>query len=257
MLQPIDAGFDRSIKYHIAAALHLELENPDLLDKWVGGRFSARERRMMMTRWAGNAYDSVLRSKRNERYFLKTGSLLRVDGKKNAINIQALPQYIFPPKYGGSDVNISIDLSSDDESSNGDDLDSDDGFESADGLCEHIGDGSYAEEVNGSLDDAIYRWAEVNEPEFNVMVSVADKPNWENVNSRLHSFHVDTVSNPSKWPLGNKEASLIMLREFLQVQPGHVIATMHVELLQNPIEALVKEYNDFRSRTSPLDLKTQ
>eukprot|EP00474_Spongospora_subterranea_P001207 CRZ01665.1 hypothetical protein [Spongospora subterranea] len=117
LIQPVDAGPGRSIKYWMGNALDEALDDPSFLDKWSNGKFSAKERRILMTRWAGDAYEKLISSRRNERYFVKTGCLLRIDGHQNAINVQGLPNFSFP------DVNATslvINLDSSDEGSVGD-----------------------------------------------------------------------------------------------------------------------------------------
>lgn len=131
MLQPIDAGAGRSIKFHMANSLDVGLENPAFLEKWTSGKFTARQRRVLMTKWAGDAFDKIVESRRIGRYFLKTGSLLRVDGRPNPINVQGLPEYAFPPSDGSANVRLVIDLNSDDVSEDASDETHGSGFDSS------------------------------------------------------------------------------------------------------------------------------
>eukprot|EP00474_Spongospora_subterranea_P005982 CRZ06440.1 hypothetical protein [Spongospora subterranea] len=132
MIQPIDAGAGRMMKYHVALQLDKELENPAFLSKWTDGKFSARERRILITKWVGNAFDEIIKLGRVHRYFEKTGCLLRIDGQPNRINIQGLPEYRFEPQpkfiinlSSEDDVSGSESSFTDDESnfSEGDDSD--------------------------------------------------------------------------------------------------------------------------------------
>ena len=60
-VQPIDAGFGNEIKKKIGENLERWLEKDDNVDKWHD-KLSARERRILMTQWLGDAWD-VLKSK--------------------------------------------------------------------------------------------------------------------------------------------------------------------------------------------------
>jgi hypothetical protein len=110
----VDAGPGRSIKYWMSLALDAELEDPGFLGKWTDGKFSASERRILMTKWAGDAFERLTASRRNERYFTKTGCLLRVDGQPNAINLQGMPNYSFP-HVDATRLVISFDTSEDED----------------------------------------------------------------------------------------------------------------------------------------------
>ena len=109
-------------------ALDAELADVQFMEKWTGGKFTAAQRRILMTKWAADAFDALVKARRMERYFVKTGCLLRVDGKPNAINIQGLPTYTFPVRCS---MKLVINIDDSDESSDGD-ASSDSGSESED-----------------------------------------------------------------------------------------------------------------------------
>jgi hypothetical protein len=110
------------MKFTIGTILDEECDNPSFLDKWCSGRFSAAERRILMTRWVGEAHERVIGQKRIGRLFEKTGSILRIDGSRNLMNVQGLPTYTFQP----TQQSCVISLDSDDDSSDYDSNDSDD-----------------------------------------------------------------------------------------------------------------------------------
>ena len=103
----------------MSLALDECLESPDFLDKWESGRFTARERRVWITRWVGQAWQEFVESERADRYFLKTGCLIPVDGSPNTINLQGLPGYTFGPKENRRFL-IDVDSEDDDYSSDDD-----------------------------------------------------------------------------------------------------------------------------------------
>ena len=102
-------------------ALDVSLDNSAFLSKWTDGKFSASERHIYITKWAGDAFDALVGSKRISKYFLKTGCLLRDDGGPNPIHIQGLPDYAFPSRCQQSLItNIDSSDSESDESDNPD-----------------------------------------------------------------------------------------------------------------------------------------
>ena len=95
-VQPIDAGFGNEIKKKIGENLERWLEKDDNIDKWHD-KLSARERRILMTQWLGDAWD-VLKSKSDYiwRLFQKTGCLITSDGSEDdQIKPQGLDNYSF------------------------------------------------------------------------------------------------------------------------------------------------------------------
>src|SRR5690242_8743821 len=64
LFQPIDVGSVRSIKFHMCSSLDTELEHAAFLTKCPGGKFSASERRILMTKWLGDAHYSLDKSRR-------------------------------------------------------------------------------------------------------------------------------------------------------------------------------------------------
>ena len=108
----------------MSLALDECLESPDFLDKWEHGKFTARERRVWISRWVGEAWQKCVESERADRYFLKTGCLLPVDGSPNMIHLQGLRDYTFGPKQNDRFL-IDVDSEDDDSSSSDEDTEHD------------------------------------------------------------------------------------------------------------------------------------
>ena len=73
-----------------------------------------------MTKWLGDATEKLWSAKKCERYFLKTGTFLSIDGSPNPINLQGLPQYRFP-NNSVTELIISFDDSDDVDSGSSND----------------------------------------------------------------------------------------------------------------------------------------
>ena len=95
-IQPIDAGCGRMMKVKIAAAMDRWLEIDDNLEKWHD-RLSAKDRRILMTQWTGEAWSELKESKDFlRRLFEKTGFLMTTDGSGDEkISPQGLDEYSF------------------------------------------------------------------------------------------------------------------------------------------------------------------
>ena len=95
-VQPIDAGFGRMIKQKIGEAMQIWLEKDENLEMWHN-KISAKERRILMTQWAGHAWRE-LGSKPEfiRKLFEKTGCLITADGSHDdKIKPQGLDIYSF------------------------------------------------------------------------------------------------------------------------------------------------------------------
>ena len=86
------------------------LDDEDNVEKWYGAEshITASEKRILITKWAGNAYRQLNRpsyDKFRRRLFEKTGCLITADGSEDdKINPQGLPNCKVPPP-------IMLDLS--------------------------------------------------------------------------------------------------------------------------------------------------
>ena len=101
--QPVDAGYAEQLKTCIKHAFYNWLDGKENADRWYGAdkTFSASERRILITQWAGNAYQSMLNEKWDPyryRLFQKTGCLLTADGSDDQlVQPEGRPNYEVPP----------------------------------------------------------------------------------------------------------------------------------------------------------------
>ncbi|XP_065060635.1 uncharacterized protein LOC135687930 [Rhopilema esculentum] len=95
-VQPIDAGIGRFMKLKIGNALDKWLEIDEKVEKWHG-KMSAKERRILMTKLAGDAWDEMQHYKDIFRKaFKRTGCLMTVDGSgDNLVRPQGIEHYEF------------------------------------------------------------------------------------------------------------------------------------------------------------------
>jgi hypothetical protein len=207
----VDAGAGRFIKYQVGRELDDALENPAFMSKWMDGKFTARERRVLITKWVGSAFDALCASGHIERYFTKTGCLLRTDNSQHNINIQGLPDYTFLGNNApGSNFTIVLEDDSVDENTS-----SDDGDESA-------FDETDPESESDDDDKPIKR---KQAPGSRVTRT------WEDINPQLHDLGVEASTNPAKWPIGNQQKAITLLKEYLQENPNDGIANYHLKRL--------------------------
>ena len=79
------------------------LDSEENSDKWYGvdNKFAASDRRILITHWVGEAYQSLLDKKYDSfqhRLFEKTGCLLTTDGcDDHLVQPEGLPDYKIPP----------------------------------------------------------------------------------------------------------------------------------------------------------------
>jgi len=93
LVQPCDTVLNKPFKDHIKAAATRHYD--ENLERWTEGKFTASERRIIMTKWVGDAWAAV--SKDREaimRGFTKAGIAVAIDGSEDdLINIKGLPNY--------------------------------------------------------------------------------------------------------------------------------------------------------------------
>lgn len=100
--QPVDAGYAQVLKQLVATQQREWLDVDDNADKWYDGdSFTAKERRILITEWAGKAWEKLSEPKydnlRNS-CWTKTGCLMTADGSDdNFIKPEGLPDYNVPP----------------------------------------------------------------------------------------------------------------------------------------------------------------
>ena len=79
------------------------LDNEDNAEKWYGNEsgFCAKDRRILITLWAGSAYQKLISKDYDDfrwRLFEKTGCLITADGSEDdKISPEGLPEYKPPP----------------------------------------------------------------------------------------------------------------------------------------------------------------
>ena len=95
-IQPIDAGVGWLVKKKIGNEMEKWLEVKENLDKWHD-HISAKERRILLTKWLGQAWEEVKKYKGFLRKsFERTGCLMAIDGSTdNLIRPQGLKNYRF------------------------------------------------------------------------------------------------------------------------------------------------------------------
>ncbi len=80
LIQPVDAGYGRAIKARIAHEQEEYLRHPEHEKEWLNGHYSASARRILITKWVGEAVRWVNDNHNLWRYFQRGGSLMTVDG---------------------------------------------------------------------------------------------------------------------------------------------------------------------------------
>ncbi|CEP02794.1 hypothetical protein PBRA_002761 [Plasmodiophora brassicae] len=116
LLQPVDAGAGRMMKYLIASRLDAQMDDDAAFSsKWLGGKFTASERRVLITNWVGEAWERLCQAGYIHKYFEKTGCLLgTVGADPGRIKIQGLDEYRFIPNVP---FIINVDDGTDSDSS--------------------------------------------------------------------------------------------------------------------------------------------
>ena len=97
--QPVDAGYAELLKRLVNQKFHAWLDSDENADRWYGNvdSFSAKERRILITHWAGDAYDQLVSPEYDafrKRLWEKTGCLITADGSDDSkIQPEGLPNY--------------------------------------------------------------------------------------------------------------------------------------------------------------------
>ena len=86
--QPVDAGFGELLKTLANHQFTTWLEGEDNADRWYGNMegFTAQERMILISHWAGSAYKELVSDKYKVfcwRQFEKTGCLITADGSED------------------------------------------------------------------------------------------------------------------------------------------------------------------------------
>ncbi|XP_065671907.1 uncharacterized protein LOC136089754 [Hydra vulgaris] len=102
--QPADAGPGKAFKSHIKAEQNIWLENDKNIELWLGNddrKLSAKDRRILITRWVGEAYRKTSKDEKFLRMlyrsFAKTGCLITADSSEDdKISPEGMPACVAP-----------------------------------------------------------------------------------------------------------------------------------------------------------------
>ena len=97
-VQPVDAGEGFMMKKLIGRRLDTYLENEENFQKWCGIGYSASERRILLTKWLGEAWTEAAKFINfRKKLFQKTGLLMNASagGEDSLINPQGFENYSF------------------------------------------------------------------------------------------------------------------------------------------------------------------
>ena len=141
----IDAGYAELLKVLIGQAQHAWHDDDQNADLWYGQekRFTAKDRRILITHLAGNAYNKLITPQYDDfrwRLFEKTGLLMTADGSADdKVWPEGLPGYQIPPPAILLDpaetlpVSNEVDPCNNEEQMMIEEVDIDEDFENADG----------------------------------------------------------------------------------------------------------------------------
>lgn len=99
-MQAGDGGLGRNTKFLVNKHFEHWLQDDVHLDKWKNGSFTASEKRILITQFVGEAWEEMFLSGKYHptSYFEKTGTLLTLDGSKDAkIKMDGIPSFKMPP----------------------------------------------------------------------------------------------------------------------------------------------------------------
>ena len=95
-IQVIDCGIGKQTKVKMAECCESWLEDDENLDKWVSGKITASECRILLTKWFAEAWEEVGKSTDFERLGHRTGCLMTADGSMDSdIKPHGLTEYSF------------------------------------------------------------------------------------------------------------------------------------------------------------------
>ena len=101
--QPVDAGYAKMLKTLMAQEHHKWIDDDEHADRWYGNTepYSAKERRIPITHWAGEAYKHLCSNEYElfrRRIWVKTCCLITADGSNDKqIVPEGLKDYQVPP----------------------------------------------------------------------------------------------------------------------------------------------------------------
>ena len=95
-VQPLDVSVNKPFKNYVREQFEKHLD--ENLDRYVEGKLTASERRVLTTKWVGNAWEKLYENKDMIiRSFVKCGITSNVDGSEDdQVNIRGLEGYKMP-----------------------------------------------------------------------------------------------------------------------------------------------------------------
>lgn len=97
LIQPLDVSVNKSFKQYMEDASQEHYF--EHTESWVEGKISAKERRILMSKWVGDAWDKIsqLHQKSIQRSFAKCGIALPQNGSRDGeIHIEGVAKYEVP-----------------------------------------------------------------------------------------------------------------------------------------------------------------
>lgn len=97
LVQPLDVSVNKPFKGHIREQLEKHLD--ENLDRYAEGNLTASERRVLTTKWVGNAWETLCKNNKEMviRSFVKCGITNKLDGSEDdQVNIRGLEGYKMP-----------------------------------------------------------------------------------------------------------------------------------------------------------------
>ena len=98
-VQVVDVTVNKPFKDEVRHLFEDHLDKH--LELYVEGKLSASQRRILMTKWIGQAWNKISGMKEsNVRSFRKCGLLVALDGSENAqVSIDCIPKYEIPQRF--------------------------------------------------------------------------------------------------------------------------------------------------------------
>ena len=99
-VQVVDVMVNKPFKDEVRRLFENHLDSN--LERYVEGKMSASERRVLMTKWVGEAWSKVGKMKDSIiRSFKKCGLSVALDGSEDdQVNIEGIPNYQIPKAFG-------------------------------------------------------------------------------------------------------------------------------------------------------------
>ena len=112
LFQPIDNGIGRALKLRMGRCLEEWLAEDHNLDDWsTPGKMTERDRRILLTKIVGSAWEKLCSEISFENVSKSTGALMTIDGSEDScIHPQGTENYTFNDDDAGSDSVKSFDL---------------------------------------------------------------------------------------------------------------------------------------------------